>query len=194
MDRLGRNPFGSLMMMTGMSTALMTLIPLFLIAFGVIYILGRSEGSRTGVRDPYLGAKVVASLMVTVSFQMVLAGVAIGCAMFFRTETVEKIYKTAGPLVLAGMLNSLLPLVAYWSRIHGKGNSNAIRQAIGLNAVVNSLSFSTALTALTYMLLNNTEGLSSALAATAVYFFGTCVCIFPLLATRSSNTLVLPES
>lgn len=189
----GRNLFGS-MMMTGGSTAIVTVIPLFLLAFGVIYIMGRAEGSRTGVRDPYLGAKVVIGLMMTVSFQMILVGSAIGTALFFKFESMEKVYRAAGPLVISGFLNSLMPLAAYWFRIHGKGGSNVIRQSVGLNAVVSSLMFSGSLTVSTYLYLNNGEGLSSALAATAVYLVGTSVCIFPLIISRSKDRLVLPES
>ena len=51
---------GSWVMMSGLASSLMMLVPLFLIAFGVVYVMGRAEGSRTGVRDPYLGGKVIA--------------------------------------------------------------------------------------------------------------------------------------
>ncbi len=188
---LGRNGLGPMMMMSGMASSAMTLAPLFLIAFAVIYLMGRAEGSRTGVRDPYLGAKVAISLMLTISLQMTLAGTALGASMFFRYESFEKIYRTAGPLVISGLLNALLPFLVYMFRIHGKGNSNVIRQSFGLNAVVNSLVFAGALTATTYMFLNDAtdKNLTTGIATAAIYFMGTSVCIFPLVMDRANDPL-----
>lgn len=180
------NNFGGAMMgFASLYTLLAFAMPMFLTAFLVIYLLGIFD-RRSGERDPMLGVKVLLTLLMSVSFHLVLLGVAILVAIILDDKA-DDAFKKAGGLLIGGGVSGAYSLGVYFARVHGQGNLRVVRQTLGLNAISTGGVFIAALTMVITMVINDTEGTSWPASFTIVYFLGNIVCTFPLLSDSLSS-------
>ena len=120
-----------------------------LVVFLIIYVLGWLRGLR-GEKDPLLGGKVIFGMVFTVGFQIVLIGVALWMPAIMENnsgdlngqylmDSEEQIKPLAEPLavLVAGMVIGIYGLgMTYGLSRHRVGDSQVLRQSLGLNAII----------------------------------------------------------
>ncbi|HIA18630.1 MAG TPA: hypothetical protein EYN70_04280 [Planctomycetaceae bacterium] len=169
-----------------------------LAAFLIIYILGWLRGIR-GEKDPLLGGKVIYSMLFSVGFQLVLVGMALFMPAIMENNSgsqngqqfrpaEEQVNPLVEPLALlvAGTMIGVYGLgMIYGLSRNGVGDSQVLRQALGLNAIVAGMISS--LWFLDLSMLVSNDGLEfddrqiDTTWVIMVYFIGHIFCALPVI-------------
>jgi len=168
-------------------SVIFAVLPIFLLSFLIIYIVGLFPASRSGEqRDPMLGVKVATFMAISFALQIMLLGSALFLSLLIDQKP-ELAVKNGMSLVLGGLLSGIYPVIGYFLRIHGKGDARVLRQSIGVNAIITGLVFVSSVTIATWLMFNSSGGLGRVLvypvSFTIVYFSGNLLCTLPLMSS-----------
>ena len=133
----------------------MMTVGLAVVPFFVIYLLGRAGRSGPD-RDPMLGAKVAVHLIVTVCFQLVLAGAAL-LLVATTNRHMGFLTDTAAGLLVGALVAGIVPAVLLFTIAKRDGGVDVGRQALGVNAITTGLATVTALVSMFVMAFNGGE-------------------------------------
>jgi hypothetical protein len=173
----------------GMTSALMALLPLFFMTFGVIYVLNAVRGWRTGRREAMLGGQVFLGLMLTASLQIFLVGLTALLWRLLEGDTFDTAAKVGGGMILGGALGAVYPLLVYLARVRSASSGRVLRQGLGVNAVFTGMVFVIAVTISMTLWINDAEQSSLPVTLTAVYFIANVICSAPLLSRGESDQI-----
>ena len=101
---------GSALGLIGFAWALTAIVWMLFLAFVLIYILGHVRERQTGQHEPLLGIKVMLTLLMSLSFHILILGVAVFFSEVFGS-TAKAAFKQGGALVVAGILTALYPAI-----------------------------------------------------------------------------------
>ena len=159
----------------------MMTVGLAVVPFFVIYLLGRAGRSGPD-RDPMLGAKVAVHLIVTVCFQLVLAGAAL-LLVATTNRHMGFLTDTAAGLLVGALVAGIVPAVLLFTIAKRDGGVDVGRQALGVNAITTGLATVTALVSMFVMAFNGGE-VTQVLMLVLVYVPAFIACLI-LVALRA---------
>ncbi|MDH4129503.1 MAG: hypothetical protein OEV44_12150 [Spirochaetota bacterium] len=143
----------------------------FTTAFLVIYIINVVKKNNV---EQMIGAKLFVSLLLSLSFHMILIGISVLLITLFGDKTIEvDAWKMALGLITGSVFVAIFPLFIYQNKIP-KGTSRVIRQVAGFNAIITGLTFSFAITIFFVMLYTGAgwRTINPTIALIIVYFIG----------------------
>ncbi len=186
-------------MMSMMGTSFfMVALPVLLLPFLYIYLLHDYSGRREGKRDPMLGSKVFATLLMTLCAQLALAGVALIGVALVTEGSGEWLTKTGAGLILAGVIVGAYPTFLYYTKIRTPTGANIAHQALGLNALFAGMTFMGAAIVLSQALFHDGD-IAEAAVITGIYgvamaLTGSLLTKTPLPAARVHSDGDSPEA
>jgi|GEM_PF-3097082 len=175
-------------MFEGIAAMLVVVIAIYLvIAFVLVYFAADAQGRRSGNRDEGLGARIVTSFLLTLTFQAALAGIALFLAALFDGGP-EIMTKMGIGLIVGAGVASILPLVVQKSRVPAlsAGARDFVgRKAIGINAIVTGAGSTVGLMGICVGLIVGEDLQPAVIAVTLVYTAGAVV---TMLAVSKAGT------
>lgn len=164
-------------MFEGMAAVIAAMFAIYLIiAFILVYFAADGQGRRAGDRDPALGARIVTTFLLTITFQTALAGLALLLAAVFEGGP-DMMFKMSIGLVVGAGIGSVLPLVVHKTRLPrltGTATDRVARKAMGINAVLTGTASTAALMAVTVGLIAGGD-IQPAMVAVALAYTGGAV-------------------
>lgn len=175
----------------GMTLVMLTasVLPMFVVVFGVIYVVNAVRSWRTGRAEPMLVGQVVTGAMLTISFQIFLIGLTVAIWAVVEGEEFKKIMKWTGGPILGGLISGLYPMYLYFARMHPESSGQVLRQGLGVNAVFTGLTFTASLTLAITLFLNEADNTSLPMIIALMYFLANILCVAPLLKDRDETPL-----
>ena len=159
---------GMLEMMSMAGGGLVFALPALMMPFLYIYLVHDYSGRREGKRDPMLGSKVFTTLLMTLCWQLALAGVAFIGVSIVVEGSGEYLAKTGGGLITAGVIVGAYPTFLYITKVRSPTGANIAHQALGLNALLTGMVFLAAAIMLSQALFHDGD-LAEAAMVTAIY-------------------------
>lgn len=141
--------------------------------FLLTYVLADVHGKRTNQRDPNLGAKVLLSFLLTLSFQLLLAGATILIARILNDDLGKDAVKTASGLIVGSGIAAILPALLL-RRVATDGCA-ILRRAVGINALMTGMLFVIS-TVIVCVMLFHEENVAVPASVAFVYGIATAVC------------------
>lgn len=191
---------------SALTTTATSIVYLLIIPFLIIYILGEARGWRGGVREPNLGAKLIAALFLSLSFQVAVMGLAAILSEFVHEQTTadrSMISRNAWGLFLGGVVSGLIPAVFYGiaarrgqtktqssgiSLLASSRDSIVLRQALGINAIIAHAIVTLSVISLFVLLLGKqTANIWPTLFVAIVYAVAAIACLAPLFNPREAT-------
>jgi hypothetical protein len=169
-----------------------------IVPFLVVYILEDLGGRRSRNRDGFLGPKVWLSFLMSVSGQVVLAGVAFLLALtldesLFRSDGEPMMWKTAWGLVVGGSLASICPIVILLFRVPRRGPVAVYLKALGINGFLTGMVFTIALVVTVVLLFQGADSGNGTAAAIALAYAIATVILGGALTGRSVREYSVKE-
>ena len=157
-----------------------------LLVFLVVYVMGHVKRKEGQKEDPFLGAKVMLTLFMSICFQSLL----VSLAAILTIATLKVIPRGAFDLPIGLFLGSVVagifPTVMFFAGIRGRGAVSIGRKALGINAIIAGLFSTLGLIALFVMALMDQNVLKVAMV-TFVYLFAFIGCTMPIVRSASMS-------
>lgn len=181
-------------MFEGLAAVIAAMFAIYLIiAFILVYFAADGQGRRAGDRDPALGARIVTTFLLTITFQTALAGLALFLAAIFEGGPDMMVKLSIGLVVGAGV-GSVLPLVVHKTRLprlSGAATDRVARKAVGINAVLTGTASTAALMGVTTALIAGGDIQPRMIAVALVYTGGAALTV---LGVSKGSPATLPPS
>lgn len=159
------------------------LVNVLLGAFLVMYILGAVRQQR-GAQEPQLGATVMVSLLLSVSFHLFVAALGLLLAKLIDSSLSKDSYEVAAGLACGAVIGGLLPGSFYFRRLRAGGSKRIVRQAIGLTTILTGFVFTALITIVMVAVFQDNE-VKAMLGFTAAYLLAFALSAMALM--RGSN-------
>ena len=163
-----------------------------IVPFLIVYVLEDLGGRRSGNRDGHLGTKVWLTFLMSVSGQVVLAGVAFLLALMLdeslsRFDEESRLWKTAWGLIVGGLLASSYPIVIHRFCVPRRGPAAVFRKAIGINGFLTGMVFTIAIVVTVVLFFQGADSGAGTAAAIAIVYSVATIILGGVLTRRSEE-------